>query len=205
MPNECSKAYARRRERPEFATYFTGTGLDVGGGHDGLGAQAWPHMTACRTWDLPDGDAQFLESIPDESLDFVHSSHCLEHVRDPLVALRHWLRVVKPGGYVVVLIPDEDMYEQGVFPSTFNGDHKHTFAIAKARSWSPVHVSVTLLLMQLGDTAEVLSIAQIRDDYDWTLPRQDQTGGPAPCAIEFVLRKRHPKELLFGGRVGAAR
>ena len=66
-------------------------------------------------------------------------------------------------------------------------------------------VSVFALILALGDTVETLSITQLRDGYDWTLPRQDQTGGDAPCAIEFILRKRLPRELLFGGRVGAAR
>lgn len=127
-------------------------------------------------------------------------------MRDPFVALRNWVRVVWPGGYLVVMIPDEDMYEQGVFPpSTFNGDHKYTFTPYKQRSWSLASVSVFALITALGDTVETIKVEQVRDDYNWTLPRQDQTGGPAACAIEFILRKRHPKEILFGGRVGQAR
>jgi SAM-dependent methyltransferase len=186
--------------------YFVGNGIDVGGGDDGLGKQQWPRMEhCCRTWDLSDGDAQLLSTVDDDTFDFLHSSHCLEHMRDPYEALKHWVRVVKPGGHLVVMVPDEDMYEQGVFPSTFNGDHKSTFTIYKARSWSPVSVSIVALLLSLGDSVETLAVQQLRDDYDWTKSREDQTGGPAACAIEFILRKRMPRELLFGGRVGAAR
>lgn len=92
-------------------------------------------MSEVRTWDWEDGDAQFLASVSDGEFDFVHSSHCLEHLVDPRKGLRNRLRVGRPGGYLVVTVPDEDLYEQGIFPSTFNQDHKWTFTIWKARSW----------------------------------------------------------------------
>ena len=70
-------------------------------------------MSSIRTWDWEDGDAQFLASVADASLDFVHSSHCLEHLVDPAEGLNNWVRVVREGGYVIVTVPDEDLYEQG--------------------------------------------------------------------------------------------
>lgn len=208
MPNEATKALTRRLRDPMFAsTYFIGDALDVGAGGDGLSAQRhhWPYLTSVREWDMPDGDGQLLATIPDATFDVVHSSHFLEHARDPLDALRHQLRVLKPGGHVVCLIPHGDMYEQGVFPSTFNGDHKHTFSIADARNWSPVHRSLVELAVMLGAGAEWLKVEVIQEGYDWHAPRVDQTGGDAACAIEFVLRKRPANEILFGGRVGRAR
>ena len=93
-------------------------------------------VSAKCAWDLGDGDATFMESVKDETYDFVHSSHCLEHLLDPEKGLRNWFRILKPGGYLVVIVPDEDLYEQGVFPSTFNADHKWTFTISKSGSWS---------------------------------------------------------------------
>ena len=208
MPNEASKALHRRLRDPMFRdVYFVGDALDVGAGGDGLSMQRehWPHLTSVREWDMPDGDGQTLETIPDDSFDLVHSSHFLEHVRDPLEALRHQLRVLRPGGHIVAMIPDEDMYEQGVFPSTFNVDHKTTWTTFKARSWSPVSQSAVILVASLGDVVELLKAEKIQEGYDWTAPRIDQTGGAAACAVELVLRKRHAKEILFGGRVGAAR
>jgi SAM-dependent methyltransferase len=120
---ETSKALMRRLHDSRFATrYFVGDGIDIGAGSDFLGqyTEQFPLMSSCRPWDLKDGDAQLLATVPDTSLDFAHSSHCLEHMRDPREALKHWLRVLRPGGHLVVMIPDEDLYEQGVFPSTFN-------------------------------------------------------------------------------------
>ena len=44
----------------------------------------------------------------DNELDFVISSHVLEHFFDPVKALKEWVRVVKPGGYVFMIIPHKE-------------------------------------------------------------------------------------------------
>ena len=191
---ECSKALARRLADSRFLRrYFRGAGLDVGGGHDPLAlyAEFFPLVTSIQTWDRGDGDAQHLPGVADESYDFVHSSHCLEHLLDPFQGLASWFRVLKQGGYLVVTVPDEDLYEQGKFPSTFNADHKHTFSICKTKSWSPRSINVTALLARLGDRAAVERIELLDDTYRLSLPRYDQTATPvAECGIEFVVRKR---------------
>ena len=135
---ECSKSIMRRLHEPNFTNrYFSGSGLDIGGGSDPLGlyVELFPRLKGVRVWDKDDGDAQSLEGIEEASFDFVHSSHCLEHLEIPMDGIKSWFRAVKEGGYLIVTVPDEDMYEQGHFPSTWNGDHKHTFTIFKTRSW----------------------------------------------------------------------
>lgn len=207
MVAECSKAVARRLHDARFATrWFVGDGIDVGAGPDGLAQYAglFPAMRSCRNWDLPDGDAQYLEGVPDESLDFVHSSHCLEHMVDPRVALDHWIRVVKPGGHVVVVVPDEDLYEQGVFPSTFNTDHKWTFTFTKLASWSPRSINVTDLLNGVSDRVQPIKVELLDAGYRWIGTRFDQTLTPvAECALEIVLRKWTPDDLARRGRLPA--
>jgi SAM-dependent methyltransferase len=194
--HECSKAVARRLHSPGFATrYFVGDGLDVGSGPDPFSrfAPLFPLVRSVATFDTPDGDAQFLAKYPDDAFDFLHSSHCLEHLRDPFEGLKNWVRVVRPGGHLVVLVPDEDLYEQGTWPSTFNPDHKHTFTLCKARSWSPVSVNVTALLAAVSDRAEALRVELLDHTFLPGRPRTDQTLNPVgECAIEFVLRKRNP-------------
>src|ERR1700751_3924864 len=120
MPYEQSKAFMRRLHDARFATtYFVGDGLDVGGGPDSLGfyAEMFPLMKSCRNWEISDGDGMLLEGQADESVDFVHASHSLEHLKDPTIAMDNWIRVTKKGGHIVILLPDEDMFEQGVWPS----------------------------------------------------------------------------------------
>src|SRR6266568_4143660 len=139
----------RRLAEPGFASrYFVGEGIDIGGGYDPLWNyhELFPFMTACQNWDVDDGDAQQMPDVPDARFDFVHSSHCLEHMADPYVALEHWFRILKPGGHLIVLVPDEDLYEQGVWPSTWNADHKRTFTLYKHESWSPVSTNVFELI-----------------------------------------------------------
>lgn len=40
--------------------------------------------------------------------DFVISSHVLEHFFDPIKTLNEWLRVIKPGGYIFMIIPHKE-------------------------------------------------------------------------------------------------
>ena len=148
-----------------------------------------------------DGDAQLLATLPDNSFDFVHSSHCLEHMRDPREALHHWLRALKPGGHLVVLVPDEDLYEQGVFPSTFNGDHKWTFTLNKVHSWSANSINLMVLLTEFTDIAQAIKVEQLDATFRFGLHRFDQTLTPiGECALEFILRKWLPEEQMRGGR-----
>jgi SAM-dependent methyltransferase len=202
---ECSKSIARRIRDADFLTrYFRGTGIDIGGKPDPLAlyVELFPLMSSVRTWDLEDGDAQYLDGIADGSLDFVHSSHCLEHLVDPRSGLHNWFRVLKPGGHLVVTVPDEDLYEQGVFPSTFNRDHKWTFTIHKRVSWSPRSINVLELLAGLDDAAQVLRVQLLTAGFRESLPRFDQTLTPVgECGIEFVVRKRTAQELAAQGRV----
>ncbi|MGI8771694.1 MAG: methyltransferase domain-containing protein [Acidobacteriaceae bacterium] len=52
-------------------------------------------------------DATGLGSIEDQTYDFILASHVLEHVANPLKALQEWRRVLKPGGYALVLLPNK--------------------------------------------------------------------------------------------------
>lgn len=197
--HESSKSVFHKIKDSRYATrYIVGDGIDIGAGEDSIGQyyEFFPLMKSCRGWDLPDGDAQLMASVADATFDFVHSSHCLEHMRDPKEALENWLRVLKPGGHLVCLIPDEDLYEQGVFPSTFNTDHKHTFTIFKKASWSSASINLTELLASLSASVEIKKIelmdATFRYEFNQRIgvDRFDQTRtAVGECAIEFVLKK----------------
>ena len=201
---ECSKSVARRLADSSFTSrYFVGSGLDVGGKPDPLKlyAELFCRIGQVRTWDREDGDAQYLAGVPDEAYDFVHASHCLEHLVDPAQGLRNWFRVLRPGGHLVVTVPDEDLYEQGRFPSTFNADHKWTFTILKERSWSGRSVNVIDVVRGLGEAAELLRVELLAATYRFDLPRFDQTQTPiGECGIEFVVRKRPAAEIADRGR-----
>jgi SAM-dependent methyltransferase len=202
---ETSKALIRRLHDVRFAnTYFQGSGIDIGSGDDPLTKykQQFPLLTAVKEWDLQDGDAQFMAGVEDNTFDFVHSSHCLEHTHDPYEAFENWLRITKPGGHIITTIPDEDIYEQGIFPSTFNPDHKTTWTISKSESWSPVSISLIEFLYQFKDKIEVLKVELVNASYMYDQPRFDQTyHHVSECAIEFIVRKRPEHEIARKGRL----
>src|SRR4029453_10158590 len=83
-----------------------------------------------------DGDANRIDECVAERFDMVFSSHALEHMHQPDDAIQRGWCLVAAGGCMIVIVPDEDLYEQGVFPSRFNSDHKATFTLSKRRSWS---------------------------------------------------------------------
>jgi SAM-dependent methyltransferase len=185
--NESSKSIFHKIKDSRYATrYIIGDGIDIGSGNDSLGLyfEFFPLMRTCRSWDLPDGDAQEMASVPDQSFDFVHSSHCLEHMRNPHIAINNWLRILKPGGHLICLVPDEDLYEQGVFPSTFNPDHKHTFTISKKKSWSSNSINVSDMLSSVHDKSQILKIELLDATYRYKMNqiyesnRYDQTMTP---------------------------
>ena len=60
---------------------------------------------AVKTPDIVD-DAVTLTSVEDCSQDFVIACHILEHLEDPIGAIKTWFRILKPGGVLFMSIPD---------------------------------------------------------------------------------------------------
>ncbi len=65
----------------------------------------------------------------DSTVDFVISSHVIEHFYDPVKAIKEWLRVVKPGGYVFIIAPHMDRIGEKAGPRTPSAEiidrHEH--------------------------------------------------------------------------------
>ena len=54
------------------------------------------------------GEAADLSDVKDASYDFVLSCHSLEHVANPIKALKDWRRVMKQHGRLVLVLPDKE-------------------------------------------------------------------------------------------------
>lgn len=189
--NEQSKAAIRRKLDPRYHDrWLVGRGIDIGCGPDPLSTENYPSIAEVVPYDTLFGniDGQFLPEIKDAEFDFVHSSHSLEHMQNPVAALNNWMRVLKPGGFVVCTVPDELLYEHGEWPSLFNADHKHSFTLRFNPVLPRSHNLLNLLWKLPG--AEIEHISLLTENFVWSSPiGEDQTMGSAECAIEFVVRK----------------
>lgn len=103
--------------------YLQGEGIEIGALHkptpapEGVRVRTVDRLSAeeLRThYNMPKAipvdyvcDAQKLETIPSESQDFVIANHVFEHMESPVAALQNWVRVLRPGGFVYMAVPDK--------------------------------------------------------------------------------------------------
>jgi predicted SAM-dependent methyltransferase len=127
--------------RKMLGAYCQGSGVDLGFGGDPINETAvrvdlpQPYSTGIYHTQLA-GDANHLSWFADGALDYVFSSHLLEDFPDTEAVLKEWLRVLKPGGKLVIGCPDEVRY-RSFCTSTghpINEHHVHEdFSLAKVK------------------------------------------------------------------------
>lgn len=107
------------------AKYCVGNGVDIGCGGS-------PVVPSAIAFDLPPetyavyhsgltpdrviqwgGDCRNLP-FKDGVCDFVYSSHLIEDFFDWNPLLTEWARVIKPGGYLVILLPDKRLWNEAI-------------------------------------------------------------------------------------------
>lgn len=113
------------KHRDETIPYCQGNGIDIGSGGD-------PIVPWAVSFDLPrseylhyhsndepahaihwGGDAASLP-FKDGVCDFVYSSHVIEDFLDWHPYLREWARVIKPGGHLVIMLPDKKRWNAAI-------------------------------------------------------------------------------------------
>jgi len=190
---ETTKSHELRVARDDYKRFLHGKGIDVGAGDDPLTVPDG----SVTYWDKPQGDAQILSSIEDSSLDFLYSSHCLEHLPDLRLTLRNWARVLRDGAHAYIVVPDFTLYEHHTWPSPYNGDHKHSFSlwlspqrVGRPNHWLVGSPEFHALLSGVGLT---MIETELQDkDYDYNAGSRDQTLGAAIAQVLIVSLKTHP-------------
>lgn len=84
---------------PAALQFCKGNGLDIGCGQ-------WPLQGATPV-DLADGVDGV--KLPEGQWDFIFSSHCLEHLANPVAAIEHWKSRLRKGGVLFLYLPHPDM------------------------------------------------------------------------------------------------
>ena len=104
--------------RNSLKIFCNGNGIDIGFGGD-------PIIQSAITVDLPSPYAKYKNNplhlrgsgdnlywFKDNVLDYVYSSHLLEDFENTTQVINEWLRVIKPGGNLVLFLPDEQIYRE---------------------------------------------------------------------------------------------
>ncbi|WP_162875601.1 class I SAM-dependent methyltransferase [Sphingomonas crusticola] len=116
----------------------------------------------------------------DGSFDAIYSSHCFEHIAAYQEVLRDWYRVLKVGGYLIMAVPHQYLFERrAALPSKGNNDHK--------RFYTPESL-LREISESLGVNAyRVRELAEHDAGYNYDRPTRDDLEGQ--FEIEIVIEK----------------
>lgn len=177
---EASKTIAAKYENGFISRYLSGANiLDIG--YRGYLHDAIPIVPQAIGVDLqyPGYDGKTLP-FGDGTQDAVFSSHCLEHIEDYVGALREWHRVLKIGGFMVISVPHQFLYEKKfALPSRWNRDHK--------RFYTPASLMAEVEAALSPNTYRLRHLIDNDVRFTYALPPEVHSGG---CyEIEMVLEK----------------
>jgi SAM-dependent methyltransferase len=182
---EVRKTVRARLESGFFECYLGGANvLDIG--YRGNSPDNQPIVPHAIGVDLgyPGYDGKTLP-FEDMTQDAVHSSHCLEHIPDPIAALAEWFRVLRHGGYLVLTVPHQQLYERKPTPTSRWGGNEHL------RFYSPASLLTELeTALPLGEF-RIRSLQDNDAGFDYGLAPEQP---PIHCCyeIEVVVQRIAP-------------
>ena len=177
---EAQTSFKRLTENSFFARFLSGKHiLDVGEkGHANGVTPILPHAVSVDL-DYLGYDGKTLP-FPDESQDAVFSSHALERIADYRRAIAEWFRVLRVGGFLVIAVPHQFLFERKLsLPSRFNVSHKRFYTAAS-------------LLLEIEEALDphVYRVRYLEDndvDFDYSIPPENT---PAGCYDTIVVLER---------------
>lgn len=129
----------------EFTSPFcTGNGVDFGCGDDPHPAaqvlvdsrretwDKWHTSKSVHVRDIAGGFADWIDE--GRKFDFLYQSHMLEDLRNPHAFLNDCAALLKPGGHLIMLAPDEDWYFPRGHPDA-NPGHKWDLNPERLDKW----------------------------------------------------------------------
>jgi SAM-dependent methyltransferase len=177
---EANKTIAAKYRDGFVSRYLSGANiLDIG--YRGYLREAIPIVPQAIGIDLnyPGYDGKTLP-FGDETQDAVFSSHCLEHIDDYLGALREWHRVLRIGGFMIVSVPHQFLYEKKfALPSRWNWDHK--------RFYTPASLMAEVEAALAPNTYRLRHLIDNDLHFNYSIPPERHSGGS--YEIEMVLER----------------
>ena len=128
---ESRKSYAEKIENGFFDKYLSGPAvLEIGyKGYEGGTVPIVPQAIGLDVG-YPGYDGTRFP-FADDSFDAIYSSHCFEHIDPWKEVLQDWHRILKPGGFLIIVVPHQFLFERKRrLPSPINIDHKRFYTSA---------------------------------------------------------------------------
>jgi SAM-dependent methyltransferase len=191
VSGESLKSHRSRIDSGFMHRYLNGDQiLEIGGTGDGKGV---PITDSAINIDLgyPGYDGRTLP-FADGSQDAVYTSHCLEHIDDFRNVLQDWFRVLKVGGYLIVIVPHQLLCEKKVTqPSRFAG-HQHKRFYLPSTLLNEIQTSLPLTEWRLRHMREN------DDDFDYDIPPHIHSIGSyeIECVIQKIPQYKYLNEML---------
>lgn len=175
---ETSKSAERREATGFVARYLTGIGVDVGYKGNGI-----TNPTTVVPWAIPidlETPGYDGRNLPHTNLDFVFSSHMLEHVDDYVSTIKAWYDALKVGGHMVIVVPHKFLYEKREKrPSRWNADHR--------RFYTPASLLGEVEQALPPNSYRVRHLMDNDEGFDYSIGPDRHSGG---CyEIELVVQK----------------
>lgn len=181
IAREPAKTFAAKLASGFWERYASGNGVDIGykGGHP----QNEPILASAVGLDIltPGYDGKHIPEVL-KPLDYVFTSHTLEHLEQPEEYIAEWFSALKPGGYLIIVVPHRDLYERKLSPpSKWNADHRRFYTaaslLAEVERAIPEPNAYRIRLLEEGDSG-----------YDYLIPRDTHATGQ--YEITLVIEKR---------------
>jgi predicted SAM-dependent methyltransferase len=118
-PKFQSQGNAAQFAAPYAQQVCTGVGYDIG-----CGKEEWA-LSGATPVDLVLDDEWDALHLPDEKVDYIFSSHCLEHIGCWVDAMNYWYDKLKWGGVLFLYLPD---YSQEYWRPWNNRKHLNMFS-----------------------------------------------------------------------------
>jgi len=113
-----SKGNASQFAIPYAKHYCKGIGYDIG-----FNKEEWK-MPYSIGIDIILNNGFHANNLPENEVDYIYSSHCLEHLDNWSITLEYWISKIKIGGIIFLYLPD---FSQKYWRPWNNKKHNHCF------------------------------------------------------------------------------
>lgn len=119
-PSYQAQGYATKFAIPYAKQYCTGFGYDIG-----CMSEDWKFPGSIGI-DLSFNDGYDAFNLPTNNVDYIYSSHCLEHIPNWVDAMDYWYNMLRVGGTLFLYLPH---FSQIYWRSWNNRKHLHDLSI----------------------------------------------------------------------------